>query len=164
MPDCFLHALQTHRSALRTRWARLLRAEPAPSPLGNPEALLHLMDWTLDRVERELGRPGRRLPALQRRPGDACRCGSNPLRCYFETGEYALFEILLIDAEEIAALNPSLKEIGLRRLQAAFRQVARTEIESLCAVCRQTAAVPRPRLSGRRIPGAQVGPPERAAR
>ena len=70
-----LQALARRATAIRARWVDLLRAEPAASPLANPEALVHLVGWTLRTVLRRLQAPGtRRRP---RRPhARSARCES----------------------------------------------------------------------------------------
>ena len=52
MQDELMSALLARRSQIRGRWEALLRVERASSPLANPDALVHLLDWTIDEVFR----------------------------------------------------------------------------------------------------------------
>ncbi len=142
MHENFLQTLQTHRAAICTRWDVLLRAEPASSPLANPDTLVHLMPWTLDHLATEL-----RRPRLRRRPDSSlsppvCPCGYNPLLRYFATAERALVETLFVNTRSLAELTPIVRETGLHELKLALARLAHGEIESFCAVCqrRNTAA------------------------
>jgi len=140
MQDGLMRALLTHRPTLQQRWESLLRAQPATSPLANPDALVFLMDWTLDRLFEELrSAPSRRRPAV-RTSADLsapppCPCGLNPLIAYFQTAEKAVEEVYcheIADTDEFTALE---REAALMELKLVLRGVARREIESFCAVC-----------------------------
>lgn len=142
MHESLLRALQTHRSTLCARWETLLRAEPVSSPLGNPDALVYLMDWTLDRLLAEV-----RQPRVNRRQdrGDLaciCPCGRNPLLRYFATAERALVETLFVVGQELAHLGTYAREAGLEELKMQLTAIARSEIESFCAVCQQAQVAP----------------------
>ena len=91
MQTALLNALQLRRPLIRRRWEDLLRAERASTPLGNPDALVHLLDWTLDEIFRTLHalpsrRKSLRTVALD---DDDCPCGRNPLITYFAADEQA---------------------------------------------------------------------------
>lgn len=113
----------------------MLRAEPAPSPLGNPDTLLYLMDETLTQVARSLSeksleavlkKSSALLVPLQRH----CVCGLNPLLNYYATGELALH---LVAARRVP--QPMLDG-----LLTAFHLIAQQEIDTLCSVCLNRAS------------------------
>jgi hypothetical protein len=102
--------------------------------MATPDALVHLMDWTIQRVEAELCAPhGNRNP--HRDP--ICPCGLNPLTTYFITAENAAVETLFADAKGWVALPPPEREDVLRRLRIAIQRVALREVEAFCAMCKQ---------------------------
>ena len=142
MHDSVLRALQTHRTTLRHRWERLLRAAPVTSPLANPDSLIYLMDWTLDRLLDELRAPLTRKRTVSRTHTPAseravCPCGLNPLLAYFSTAEQAIVETLFVADGDLNVLGPIEREASLGELKAVFSHVARREIESFCAVCQR---------------------------
>jgi len=102
--------------------------------MATPDALVHLMSWTLDRIEMELcSVHGNRNP--HRDP--ACPCGLNPLTTYFITAENAAVETLFADTQGWVALPPPEREDVLHRLRTAIQRVALREVEAFCAVCKQ---------------------------
>lgn len=137
MQDALVRALLTARPTLRQRWETLLRAERPTSPLANPDALVYLMDWTLDCLFEEL----RNAPSRRRRLSRGntvepapCRCGMNPLLAYFQSIERAGGTLL----REIATAHAFTElegEAAREELRLVVRNVARREIESFCAVC-----------------------------
>ena len=50
MQASLVRELSHRRGFLRARWEDLLRAEPVTSPLGLPDALVHLIDVTLEEI------------------------------------------------------------------------------------------------------------------
>jgi hypothetical protein len=148
-----LQALARRAPAIRARWADLLRAEPASSPLANPEALVHLIEWTLRAVLRRLqaSRPRSRplRPPARRTPG--CPCGRNPLRTHFTAGEQALQEALVLCQAEGPHPAPAERDAALHELNRAFRQLAGREMAALCALClRRVADAGQPPARARR--------------
>jgi hypothetical protein len=142
MHDSFLRALQTQRSELRERWEALLRNERMSTPMAHPDTLVHLMEWTLDRLFDELRQPQMRRHAdahEPRSPGQGCACGKNPLLAYFSTIEQAVVETLLVDKNQLSALTPVERRASLQDLKHAVHEVARREIDSFCAVCQSRA-------------------------
>lgn len=140
MQDGLMRALLSYRPTLRQRWETLLRAERATSPLANPDALVFLMDWTLDGLFEDL----RNAPSRRRcpsRPGTAqsapppCPCGLNPLIAYFQTAEKALEDTYCHDIPDTHLLTCLEREAALLELKLVLQGVARREIESFCAVC-----------------------------
>jgi len=149
MQSSAVHALQQHRPTLRKRWEDLLRAERVTSAMAHPDSLVHLMDWTLDRLFEEL-----RHPSLVRHDGQppafpsSCECGLNPLLTYFATAEQAILETLLAVIEACPDTTRLQRAASLEEWKRAFDDVACHEISSFCAVCqhhkphRQTRSVP----------------------
>lgn len=139
MQEELLDALRSRRPKIRERWADLLHAERAVTPLGNPDALVHLIDWTLDEIERALVQPsarkrvGRRPVAVDYR--HECPCGRNPLLGYFAAAEQALQEAMIL----VQAAQPGLDAIGrdasFEELRLVLNTIARREIEAFCGVC-----------------------------
>jgi hypothetical protein len=144
-------ALAARRSGIRARWEALLRADRACSPLADPDALVHLIDWTLAEFERTL----RALPTRRRalRPlGRAdldCPCGHNPLLVYFAAGEQALQESLVLAQADRPGLGALRRDAELEELNLALRHIARRELGAFCALCQ---------LRGRACPGESVVP------
>jgi hypothetical protein len=137
--------LEGLRPAIKKEWEALLRAEPAPSPLGNPDTLLYLMDETLTQVFRALTESSlesvlKKSPALLVPLQRHCVCGLNPLLNYYATGELALH---LVAAKRI---GPQLLEGVL----TSFHLLAQQEIDTLCSVClnRESPACESPAVHG----------------
>jgi hypothetical protein len=117
----------------------LLRADRANTPLGNPDALVHLLDWTLDEVFGALTKPAarRRLSRSVPTAGDTpeCPCGRNPLLHYFAVGEQALEEALILAQASLPMLDPLERDAAMEELNLVLHQIARREIEAFCGVC-----------------------------
>ncbi len=125
MQEELLNALRFRRPQIGMRWAELLHVEPTLTPLGHPDALVHLLDWTLDEIDHALMDPllrrrlGRRLNLAAAR--SECPCGRNPLLGYFAAGQQVLQEALVL----AQAASPGLDPL----------EIARREIEAFCGVC-----------------------------
>ena len=151
MQDGLMRALLTHRPTLRHRWETLLRAQRATSPLANPDALVYLMDWTLDCLFEDLRNPpsrrrqSARTSALSDEP-PPCPCGLNPLLAYFETAKKAIEDTFCHDIPDTHRFTLLEREAALTELQHVLKGVANREIESFCAVC--THSPRRARASG----------------
>ncbi len=134
MQEALVRALSSRRRDIRARWEALLRIERINTPLANPEALVFMLDWTLDEVFSALQHPhkGRRSfshPAV-------CPCGRNPLLAYFAAGKQALVEALvLVQAEHHAELHPAERDEAMSELKGCVHEITRREIEAFCAVC-----------------------------
>ena len=148
MHDSSLSALQRMRPTLRKRWEALLRAEPVNSPLGTPEALVHLMDWTLDRVfaavsnvqTRRRGK-GRSSSTSFDQVAELCECGLNPLLAYFATAARALMQCIFLAESPLPNMTPDQRQSFASEMQQALHTVARSEISTLCSLCqRKTCA------------------------
>lgn len=151
MHDRMLQTLQGLRPAVLSRWEELLRAAPVTTPLANPDALVYLMDWTLDRFFDALRGPlsRRRLKARHAPKVDCsekrqpCACGMNPLLAYFSTAEQALIQAAL------PVLQPRERESVLSSVVLALQLVARREIGTFCAVCQKRHAPEPPSTSSK---------------
>jgi len=139
MNDSLLRTLQGLRPTILERWEVLLRAEPVTSPLANPDSLVYLMGWTLDRFftalrgplsrRRITGRGSNRASFTEER--DLCACKMNPLLAYFATAELALVQAAL------PTLQPREREAALNIIRLALQVVAKREIDTFCAVCQR---------------------------
>lgn len=139
MQEELLNALRFRRPQIRDRWAELLHVEPAASPLGHPDALVHLLDWTLDEIDRALTQPAIRR-RIGRRPVHAavrfeCPCGRNPLLAYFAAGQQVMQEGLVLAQAATPALDPFERDASLEELTQVLQEIARREIEAFCGVC-----------------------------
>jgi hypothetical protein len=132
--------LATRRSQLRQRWELRLRAERMSSPLANPDALIHLMDWTLDRIFAQLNSPQGRTEARHR--AAHCACGLNPLLVYFAIAEAVLVEALHTEQVRHRPEFALQYDSELARLKQAIVQVANREIAAFCAVCQHSGEMP----------------------
>ena len=144
-----MQPLRALRFQTRVRWEALLRADRACSPLADPDALVHLIDWTLTEFERTLrGLPTRRRPLRPLGRGELdCPCGHNPLLVFFAAGEQALQESLILSQSGRPGLTPLERDAELGGLNLALRHLARREIGAFCALCQ---------LRGRSCPGANL--------
>lgn len=135
-----LHALEAQKPAIHQRWEILLRVEPIKTPLGQPEALKHMIDYTLEtlgaflRGQHTTKRRHLRSVAASVADGSLCPCGRNPLLSYFVAGEQALLETLIL-AQANHADSAETRAETLQELQQALAHVALREIETFCAVC-----------------------------
>jgi hypothetical protein len=129
-----LRTLLARRPDLRQSWERLLRIEKTVSPLAHPDALVHLLDTTLDEIFRDLAHRSPRRHA-SRAQAPHCPCGRNPLLAYYAAGRQALREALVSAQTETSGLTGQARDEDLRVLNEVFDHIARREIESFCAVC-----------------------------
>jgi hypothetical protein len=141
MQAVVLEALRARRAEIRARWSELLRVEPVNTPLAHPDALAHLIDWTLDEIFRAilLAAPRRRHSAVSAARPD-CPCGRNPLLVYFDIAGQALREALIFAQAALPHLDPVERDAALYELNAALRHVAHREIETFCGVCQYRRA------------------------
>lgn len=119
------------------QWEALLRVSPVVTPLGHPDSLVHLIDWSLDEIFSKLTNP---LPPLAaEEPGVIrdvmCSCGRNPFIAYFDAGRQAMQESLVLVQAAMAPIDPELRDGSLRELGEVLRAISRQEIESFCGVC-----------------------------
>jgi hypothetical protein len=124
-----IERLECLRAPLKSEWETLLRCEPTISVLGHPDALVYLMDDTLDRLIK-VARKGALGSGLHRGRlargslRSLCACGLNPLIAYYSTGELALRSVagnkLAEDIDEVLSL---------------FHAMAHDEVKNLCSSC-----------------------------
>lgn len=140
MHDTLLRTLQGLRPTILERWEALLRAEPVTSPLANPDSLVYLMGWTLDRffsalrgplARRRLSERGSNNKPAYIEESQLCACKMNPLLAYFATAEQALIQTAL------PTLQPHERESALSAVRLAMQAVAKREIDTFCAVCQR---------------------------
>lgn len=116
-----------------------MRAEPVNSPLGHPDALVHLIDWTLDELFVALTNPlARHRAGAGRFSHDekpACPCGRNPLLAYFVAGEQAMLEALVLAQAATPGLDPHERDASFHELNLVIQHIARREIEAFCGIC-----------------------------
>lgn len=138
MQSDLLEALRAHKSEIRAHWAELLRVEPVTTPLAYPDALAHLISWTLDEIFKALAAgPVRTRATHPRSPAErpACPCGRNPLLAYFSSAEKVMQEALILAQSNQPHLDPGARDAALYELNLVLRSVARREIEAFCGVC-----------------------------
>lgn len=151
MQDTLVNSLRFKSPEIRERWEALLHAEPVNTPLGHPDALTHLIDWTLEEVFRGLialscrRRPSRRATAVESRP--QCPCGRNPLLAYFAAGEQSVREALILVQAATPELDPLERDASMYELDLVLHQIARREIEAFCGVCQHRPEAPRARIA-----------------
>jgi hypothetical protein len=147
MQETWVKALCAERHAIRDGWEVLLRAARVETPLGHPDMLVFMMDWTLDEIFDEL-----RSPLMRRRGArtgraaalrQQCPCGRNPLLTYFSSAERILHETLLLaqtGAEECTRLE---REMAQAELHEIVREVGQREIGAFCGVCQHRQEIDR---------------------
>jgi hypothetical protein len=139
MQSELLGALCARQSDIRARWTELLHVEPVNTPLAHPEALTHLIDWTLAEIFRALttGGPRERFthPHVSTPNRSLCVCGKNPLLTYFEAAAQALREALVLVQVTRPFLDPIERDASLEELNLVLARVARHEIEAFCGIC-----------------------------
>ena len=136
MQDEFVRALTARRRDIHARWEVLLRIERVNTPLANPDALVFMIDWTLDEVFSALRHaPARRRGASGAEARPECPCGRNPLLVYFSAGCQALEEALVLVQAEASGLDPDERDNGFAALKLVMREISRREIESFCSIC-----------------------------
>ena len=139
MQDSLVRSLRAQRPEIRTRWEALLRIERANTPLANPDALVFMLDWTLDEMFTAFANPHARRRAARLADGTGakahCPCGRNPLLTYFAAGEQALDEALVLAQADLPALDPVERDAAFADLTLVVREISKREIESFCAVC-----------------------------
>lgn len=144
MDERTLHALESQAPELHERWENLLRVEPVNTPLGQPEALKHMIDFSLNTLFAALHTPHapkrRNLKSVREWTADPkiCPCGKNPLIAYFVAGEQALLEtLILVQASQPDCLETRTAAVYEAKL--ALANLAHREIETFCALCQLKA-------------------------
>ncbi len=139
MQDTLVAALRAQRSQIREHWEALLRVEPVATPLGHPDSLVHMLDWTLDEIFAGLANPLGRHRVGRARIGHEsappCPCGRNPLLAYFAAGGQAMRQALVLVQAGLAGLDPIERDAAFYELNLILQQISRREIEAFCGVC-----------------------------
>ena len=136
-------ALRRQCPQIRARWKEILRAEPVSTPLANPDALVHLLDWSVEEIFRSLSMLASRRRTGHPEPpsdGPVCPCGRNPLLAYFAAGEQAVREALVLAQAAAAPLDPRERDAALLELDEVLHMIAHREIEAFCGVCQHRTA------------------------
>jgi len=151
MQDQFVRALIGRRREIHARWEVLLRIERVNTPLANPDALVFMIDWTLDEVFHTLANSqSRRRTSQSAANRPECPCGRNPLLVYFSAGEQALEEALVLAQSETPGLSPEDRDTAFAGLKCVLREISRREIESFCSIC-QYRHQPAPRTTAHAV-------------
>lgn len=133
-PD-FCQALRDRRQEVKGTWERLLLGEKAVTPLGDPRALVHLLDATLGEFYANV--EACPVPPAPGRAGapPACACGRNPFLAYFAAGSQAVREsVIFLQATGIGAA-PGSRVAILAAVDAALRKIQDREMVSFCSLC-----------------------------
>jgi hypothetical protein len=146
MQESLVTSLRTRRPHIRARWEDLLRIERASSPLAHPDALVHLIDWSLDEIFQALADPLAHRPPGRRPTADGhrheCACGRNPYLAYFDAGEQAVHEALVMAQAAVPALKAADRDNTLAEINRVLQHLAHREIEAFCGVCQYRNAAP----------------------
>jgi hypothetical protein len=139
MQEDFLRALEARRNEIHSRWEALLRIERVNTPLANPAALVFMLDWSLDQVFAQLGRMRARRRTVRHSATAVhrfhCPCGRNPYLAYFEAGNQALVEALVLAQAARPGLDSDERDLALADLKVCMHDISQREIESFCSVC-----------------------------
>lgn len=148
MRECWIRALAANRRKIHRRWEALLRLERPDTPIADPDNLVHMIDWTLDKVFAEL-RSHKACNTATLPPTIAtlqakCPCGLNPFFKHFMAGEQALLEALVLAQSEEPSPDPALRDAAVTELYVVTHALARCEVEAFCSLCQH-----RPRQKAR---------------
>ncbi len=142
-----------------------MRLEAVRTPLGNAEAMIHLIPSSIAAVLGLLEHP--REPGLNLANARAlrlpdCACGLNPYVPYFVAGEQAIVEEMVLLEYELPATERD--EYDVAEVVHAIGALARAEIETFCGVCIRRAwnCSPSAMRTGRPLVAAQMHRQERA--
>ncbi len=123
-------ALRARRPEVHARWEALLRIERTTSPLADPDNLVHLINWSLDEIYRALPLP----PLAKARPA-VCPCGRNPYLAYFQAGEQAMHEALVLCQVARPPADAIERDGALQEMKRVLSHFAHREIHAFCAIC-----------------------------
>lgn len=156
MQEPLVSALRARRPHARQHWETLLRVEPHATPLADPDALAHLIDWTLDEIYATIANPIARHRTGRHRPSKTepavCACRENPLHGYFTAGGQAMREALILAQAATPILCPLERDASFQELNLVLAEISHREIEAFCCVCRlreRGDATPRGQRAGR---------------
>lgn len=133
-PD-HLGDLRARSVGIQERWKTLLRLEPVSGPLANPDALVHLIPETLERIFELLAKPARVPISILAAKAcvPKCDCGNNPYLAYFVAAEQAFVEAAVLQQSELAPAERRPGEVA--EVMLAVRRLARMEIDTFCGAC-----------------------------
>jgi hypothetical protein len=131
--------MSANRRIIHQRWEALLRLERADTPIADPDNLVHMIDWTLDKVLAGLrsprairgGSPPPTIAALRAE----CFCGLNPFFKHFISGEQALLEALVLAQADERSPDPAQLTAAVRELHSVTHEFARREVGAFCSLC-----------------------------
>lgn len=142
-----LQELVGRRSEISARWEALLRIERVNTPLANPDALVHMFDWTLDEVFAVL----RGSSAITEDAAPfattaislpSCLCGRNPYVAYFKAAKQAMMEALILVQSETMLLDPGERDAAANELRETLNQLWQREVTAFCALCTHRNELP----------------------
>ena len=142
MQESIVSSLLGARQNLRTIWEKQLWSEPIRSPIANPDALIYLMEWTLNEFFARLRNETNLPVALTETVSPSidiealCSCGGNPFLSYFGSAHKAVISWTESTRSPLAGLSDEERGRCVRELLWGLETVARREIESFCSVCR----------------------------
>lgn len=130
-----IERLRARSPLIREHWETLLRIERVSGPLANPDALVHLIPDSIERVLAALSRAPARIhrPLRSNQTTAACECGRNPYIAYFGAGEQALAEAVILIQADLAPEDRRHEDVA--ETIEVTRRLARAEIEAFCGVC-----------------------------
>jgi hypothetical protein len=149
MSPALLRVLYEREPEIRGRWQLLLRGEPIRTALAHPVTLEFMITDTIQAVLGSLAAPDgdQRRPTQsiaengnttwdRRRRRGVCACGRNPLLAYFQAGEQALLETLVLAQAERPGVRADERRRSVVELRAAIHALADAEVAAFCGVCR----------------------------
>ena len=134
-----IEALQQRRAQIRARWEALLRIEKVTTPLANPDTLVFALDQSLDEIFSTLDQSLPHLPGTSSIPSDS----PSPWRAYFQAGEQALLESLVLLQAEMKSLDPVARDTSFGNLKQVINNLTQREIEPWDAIHRHPAKLRR---------------------
>lgn len=143
MQESLAESLHVQRPAIKSRWADLLHVEGATTPLAHPDALVHLLDETLDKIFEALRAPlidDELSTASAAAPRPRCECGRNPFLQFYVAGERALLEALILAQAELLPCDAQTRDLAVLELYRVVRRFARGDVSVFCSVCQYAAS------------------------
>ena len=143
--------LLAQRDQVKARWEGVLRLEKMTSPLANPDALVHLVDHTLDEFFAALPVEWARQTSGAAGTDQACStapapcpCGRNPLIAYFSAGRQAVLEALVLGQVAMPDSAKAERDAAMQCVDRCYRDIERRELGLFCDLCqwREPAAGP----------------------
>lgn len=111
----------------------LLRGERVNTALAHPDTLTFMIGSTIDELLHALERGH---PPRHRAHRAVCPCGRNPLLAYFQAGEQALLEEMILAQVSHTTIPAPEREKAVDELRTAVRDFGDAEVEAFCGLCR----------------------------